>query len=242
MKILTTLRQELMKNKLLVALWDKNLGVVVISLKQYHKKCKEFLLNWSDTFLPISEAWAIKLESNTLYYIKELLSLGHLNKQTGEFIEEGTQLYFSRIPLFSGLSKIHKNRFVFWLIIPCHSVLAQRTAKVLSNILSSAVKGNPTIIHNSKQVTDMLVKFVIPVGKKKVLLTTIVVSCYTNILIKTLSNMAYRMIYKHSALSSTQYMINALVAQHICCIANNTLIFKYVNEIKYEYYFHQIKN
>jgi hypothetical protein len=239
--MLQTLRQELLNQRLIVTLSDKNLGAVVMSLKWYHNKCKEFLLNSTDTFLPISRERAMELEKNTLDDINGLLSSGHLNKQAGEFIEEGTRLDFGKVPMFSGLPKIHKKPFAFRPIIPCHSVLAGRTARVLSKILGPAVKSNPTIIYKSKQVSDMLDKFIIPKGKQAVMLTADVVSCYTNIPIKNLSNTAYRMAYKHSSLPSTQRIANALAAQRMCRIANNRLTFKYVDENQHENYFHQIK-
>lgn len=53
--------------------------------------------------------------------------------------------------------------------------------------------------------------------------------------------MAYRIAYKHSALSSTQSIVNALPVQYMCHIVNNRLTFKYIDKNKYKHYFHQIK-
>lgn len=62
---------------------------------------------------------------------------------------------------------------------------------MLFKILGLVVKNNPIIVFKSKQIIDMLDKFIISEWKKTVILTADIVSGYTNMPINNLVNIAY---------------------------------------------------
>lgn len=145
--------------------------------------------------------------------MNRLLSLEYLDKHTEEFIKKGICLQFNKIPMFSELSKIYKKPLIFHSVNPYYSVFARKTAKVLLKIIGLVGKRNCTNIYKSKQVMEISDKFIIPKGEKVVLLTTNMILCYTNILIKNILNKPYTIEYKHSGFPSTQHFAYRLAVQ-----------------------------
>lgn len=173
------LGQFLTSNKLLVKVTDKNLGPAIIRKEWYDVECLK-LLNASN----IQE---IKWDAVPCLDIKEeiwkISSHPHFTEQEREYIRETTSNY--QLPWFHGIPKIHKSPWAVRPIVPSHSWITSRGAKVASFYLKPCIEQRPWIIQSTREVTSILDQITLPkVGGNVYICTGDVKAMYTNVPIK----------------------------------------------------------
>jgi hypothetical protein len=148
------LKDYLVANKLLVAMSDKNLGVVVMPLQWCIYQCNQFLDAQPEVFLEISKEEALNENYVTLASLNSICGPNAKNpyglgKQILRFLRSSEKAVGNLLK-FYGIPKIHKKPFAFHPIVPCHTVVAGPAAKLLSKMLLHIVREINSILFKTE--------------------------------------------------------------------------------------------
>lgn len=170
------LGQYLISNQLLVKVTDKNLGPAIIRKEWYDEECLK-LLNASN----IQEIEWDRVPCRDI--AKEIIDISshpHFTDQEREFIRETTSDY--QLPWFHGIPKIHKTPWAIRPIVPSHSWITSRGAKVASWYLKPCIEQRPWIAQSTRDVTRLLDEIRLPdTGRNIYICTGDVKAMYTNV-------------------------------------------------------------
>jgi hypothetical protein len=155
-----TLTKWFKENDVIIKQTDKNLGIAIISVKDYHVKVMEQLdnnlvyqkldfMDWNRILDQYSKV------TRSILTKDRTISLKGINKQESTFLQI-TDPNSYILPQFHLIPKIHKDPWVGRPIVSSLKWITRNVAIVLNVYLESYAKSIPTILKDSKQLVQLL--------------------------------------------------------------------------------------
>ena len=165
------LRQFLEAQGYVVTATDKNLGTAIVT-REWLIKGNLKLLDDNLNYLTVSREQVLESTRKLVKSIRKLATealtpngdfLSVLHPQLSEFLvsnipdeDPDDELCGYKLPQFYVIPKIHKKPTGYRPIVPCHSVVQEPAAKVVSKYLKRLLAWFPTIIKGSKDLAQKL--------------------------------------------------------------------------------------
>lgn len=185
----SAIREYLFSHDYIVTGTDKNLGIAV-SKRTWIVDMSWDILNNPIDYEEISKercTLILRQKSEQMDKLAEVASLFDVTEGSlSEYLRSKTPDWANmrgdpHVPKFYGIPKIHKQPVKFRPIIPCHSVVMNPAAKLISKKLKPIINSAPAIIHGTKDLAIKLSKLKLQPGRKFFIVTGDVVAFYPNI-------------------------------------------------------------
>jgi major membrane immunogen (membrane-anchored lipoprotein) len=142
-------------NQVIVKQTDKNLGIAIISTKDYHEKVLE-LLNDTTIYLKIRNFDMDEINMNYFNLIKEIYN-DITDKQSQALLKASLDFKIS-LPIFHIIPKIHKNPWTGRPIVSSLKWITRSIALIINKELEAYAETIPTLIRDSKELIQLLDK------------------------------------------------------------------------------------
>lgn len=166
-------RDFIKKEKFLVKLTDKNLGLAVFPASWYDTNILGMLANAD--YQHVASAPTVALFEELM---QTLLPKWNLPRQMIKYIEKRTRMV---VPEFHAIPKVHKTPWTLRPIVPSHSWVTSSSSTVLDHLLQPILKQLPWVLTSSKDVIQALEKVRSITNEQVWIITGDVTAFYTNI-------------------------------------------------------------
>ncbi|SJL14684.1 uncharacterized protein ARMOST_21582 [Armillaria ostoyae] len=212
---------------------DKNLGIAVSERNWIKSKSLEILANTTDyielaqiMFNQICDFQCTEMEMIAMFAESNLPNGTQLAKFLRSKITPSGAQHVA--PEFYGIPKIHKEPVKFRPIIPCHSAIQNPAAKYVSKMLKPIIKGQPTIIHGSKDLVVKLSQIHIDPSKQWYIVTGDVVAFYPHVNLEAAMQIAKHYYFTHiGEESATDISPLAEIFERCLYAGNKNLVLHY---------------
>lgn len=176
---LSMIKEFLQKEKFLVKLTDKNLGLAVVEKTWYVEQCENMLRD-ELVYTKLDHEDVQWFQEKVLERIKCLIAEGIAVGPSGEYLASSED--DKDIPTFHAIPKVHKKDWTLRPIIPSHSWVTRKSSEIVDFLLRQIIKECvPWLVESTRDVIRRLQDVTITRSDDVWLITGDVESFYTNV-------------------------------------------------------------